>query len=116
MNGSRFPGLRVIVLDHLPRDLSIPSGINGRRLSAYSCGGSRGIAGPSQRTAFPWLALAGTTDINVAPGRDCVNLESFGLSADRRCVIDRLQKFDIVSALWKSPPFWVMQPSGRLGL
>ena len=61
MTGSRFPGSRVIASDHLPRDLSVPSGIYGRQLSAYSCGGSRGFAHRSARTAFPWLALAGTT-------------------------------------------------------
>src|SRR5665213_89280 len=41
--GSRFPGSRVVASDHLPRDVSVSSGINGRQLSAYSCGGSRGI-------------------------------------------------------------------------
>jgi hypothetical protein len=43
MTGSRFPGSRVVASDHLPRDVSVSSGINGRQLSAYSCGGSRGI-------------------------------------------------------------------------
>ena len=43
MTGSRFPGSRVIASDHLPRDIEVPSGIYGRRLSAYSCGGSRGF-------------------------------------------------------------------------
>ena len=62
MTGSRFPGSRVIASDHLPRDVSISSGIYGLRLTAYSCGGSRGFAHLSTRTAFPWLALAGTTN------------------------------------------------------
>jgi hypothetical protein len=62
MTGSRFPGSRVIASDHLPRDFSISSGIYGLRLTAYSCGGSRGFMHLSTRTAFPWLALASTTD------------------------------------------------------
>src|SRR4030095_16632629 len=62
MTGSRFPGSRVIASDHLPRDFLVSSGIYGRRLSAYSCGGSRGFAHQCARTAFPWLALAGTTE------------------------------------------------------
>jgi hypothetical protein len=33
----------------------------GRQLSAYSCGGSRGFMHSRTRTAFPWLALSGTT-------------------------------------------------------
>jgi len=64
MTGSRFPGSRVIASDHLPRDFSVSSGIYGRWLSAYSCGGSRGFAHEHARTAFPWLALAGTTNHN----------------------------------------------------
>jgi hypothetical protein len=64
MTGSRFPGSRVAASDHLPRDVSVPSGIYGRRLSAYSCGGSRGFVHEHARTAFPWLALAGTTNGN----------------------------------------------------
>src|SRR4029453_10818054 len=62
MTGSRFPGSRVIASDHLPGDLSVSSGIYGRRLSAFSWGGSRGFAHQCARTAFPWLALAGTTE------------------------------------------------------
>lgn len=62
MTGSRFPGSRVIASDHLPRDVSISSGNYGLRLTAYSCGGSRGFMHLSARTAFPWLALASTTD------------------------------------------------------
>ena len=50
------------------RFLSIPSGIYGRRLSAYSCGGSRGFAHQCARTAFPWLALAGTTEFKRGIG------------------------------------------------
>ena len=48
MTGSRFPGSRVIASDHLPRNPKVPSGIYGRRLSAYSCGGSRGFALPER--------------------------------------------------------------------
>jgi hypothetical protein len=62
MTGSRFPGSRVIASDHLPRDFSISSGNYRLRLTAYSCGGSRGFVHLSARTAFPWLALAGTTN------------------------------------------------------
>ena len=61
MTGSRFPGSRVIASDHLPKNPKVSSGIYGRRLSAYSCGGSHGFAHQYARTAFPWLALAGTT-------------------------------------------------------
>jgi len=45
-----------------------PSGINGRQLAAYSCGGSCGIACRNRRTAFPWLALAGTTNHQTGTG------------------------------------------------
>src|SRR3954447_19490008 len=42
---------------------TVPSGFYGRRLAAYSCGGSCGIAYPSllsdTRTAFPWLSPCG---------------------------------------------------------
>jgi hypothetical protein len=38
-----------------------PVAYYGRQLSAYSCGGSRGLVCSRTRTAFPWLALAGTT-------------------------------------------------------
>ena len=73
----RFPGSRVAAFDHLPRDGSVPSGIHGRRLAAYSCGGSCGIARRkstgAMRTAFPWLALAGTTTEIVALGTAVVN-------------------------------------------
>ena len=75
----RFPGSRVAAFDHLPRDRSVPSGIYGRRLAAYSCGGSCGIAHREiyvpevMRTAFPWLALAGTTMEIVALGTADVN-------------------------------------------
>jgi hypothetical protein len=69
MTGGRFPGSRVVASDHLPRDPEVSSGIYGRWLAAYSCGGSRGIACPmnrsDMRTAFPWLAFAGTTTISV---------------------------------------------------
>jgi len=41
-----------------------PVAYYGRQLSAYSCGGSRGFMHSRARTAFPWLALAGTTDRN----------------------------------------------------
>ena len=51
-----------------PGTLSIPSGIYGRQLSAYSCGGSRGFAHQIARTAFPWLALAGTTEFKRGIG------------------------------------------------
>jgi hypothetical protein len=61
MTGSRFPGSRVVTFNHLPRIENDPSGINGRRLAAYSCGGSSGIVCCERRTVFPWLALAGTT-------------------------------------------------------
>jgi hypothetical protein len=44
--GGRFPGSRVVAFGHLPRDGSVPSGMYGRRLTAYSCGGSCGIAYP----------------------------------------------------------------------
>jgi hypothetical protein len=70
MTGSRFPGSRVMASDHLPRDFSISSGIYGLRLTAYSCGGSRGFAHLSARTAFPWLALAGTTNHKLASDRN----------------------------------------------
>ncbi len=63
MTDGRFPGSRVVASGHLPRDENVPSGIHGRQLAAYSCGGSRGIAYRSMRTAFPWLALAGSTEI-----------------------------------------------------
>ena len=75
----RFPGSRVAAFDHLPRDRSVPSGFYGRRLAAYSCGGSCGIAHREiyvpavMRTAFPWLALAGTTMEIVALGTADVN-------------------------------------------
>jgi hypothetical protein len=42
--GGRFPGSRVVASGHLPRDPKVPSGIHGRPLAAYSCGGSCGIA------------------------------------------------------------------------
>jgi len=45
-----------------------PSGINGRRLTAHSCGGSFGIACGNRRTVFPWLALAGTTVFKLGTG------------------------------------------------
>jgi hypothetical protein len=32
------------------------------------------VSNYGRRTAFPWLALAGTPETNVASGRDCVNL------------------------------------------
>ena len=80
MTSSRFPGSRVVASDHLPRDFSIPSGIYGRQLSAYSCGGSRGVACNSRRTAFPWLALASTTDHKTGI---CPSAESTVESAGR---------------------------------
>ena len=43
MAGSRFPGSRVTASDHLPRISAIPVALNGRRLAAYSCGGSCGF-------------------------------------------------------------------------
>ena len=39
-----------------------PVAYYGRQLSAYSCGGSRGLCTSCTRTAFPWLALSGTTN------------------------------------------------------
>jgi hypothetical protein len=65
--------------DHLPRDRPVPSGFYGRRLAAYSCGGSCGIAHREiyvpeiMRTAFPCLALVGTTMEIVALGTADVN-------------------------------------------
>jgi hypothetical protein len=53
MTGSRFPGSRVVASDHLPRDVSVSSGIYGRRLSAYSCGGSRGLVRERQTYRIP---------------------------------------------------------------
>jgi hypothetical protein len=53
MTGSRFPGSRVVASDHLPRDVSVSSGIYGRRLSAYSCGGSRGLVRQRQTYRIP---------------------------------------------------------------
>ncbi len=41
--GSRSPGSRVTAFDHLPRTSAIPVALNGRRLAAYSCGGSCGL-------------------------------------------------------------------------
>jgi hypothetical protein len=57
MTGGRSPGSRVVASVHLPRNVRVPSGLNGRRLAAYSCGGSRGIACGSTRTAFPFDPL-----------------------------------------------------------
>jgi hypothetical protein len=45
--GGRFPGSRVVASGHLPRDPRVSSGIHGRPLAAYSCGGSFGIARPT---------------------------------------------------------------------
>jgi len=44
-----------------PETRTSSSGFVGRRLSAYSCGGSRGIVHWCGRTAFPWIVLADTT-------------------------------------------------------
>jgi hypothetical protein len=54
--GGRSTGSRVTVFGRLPRNEFVPSGKIGRRLSAYSCGGSRGIVCTNRctRTAFPF--------------------------------------------------------------
>jgi len=78
----RFPGSRVAAFDHLPRDgpqwLLWPS---ARRLQLR--GQLRNCTPDndrSMRTAFPWLALAGTTIKRIAP--DTVEVNSrVGLSA-----------------------------------
>jgi hypothetical protein len=57
VSGGRSPGSRVAVFDHLPRNVVVPSGNAGRRLTAYSCGGSRGIVRIFTRTAFPFDPL-----------------------------------------------------------
>jgi hypothetical protein len=86
MTGSRFPGSRVIASDHLPGNPRISSGIYGRRLSAYSCGGSRGFMYLRTRTAFPWLALAGTTDHKRGIGSCCESIaESTSISDCHPC-------------------------------
>jgi len=41
--GGRSPGSRVAVSGRLPRNTGFPVANIGRRLAAYSCGGSRGI-------------------------------------------------------------------------
>src|SRR5207237_4207517 len=57
-----------------PGNATLPSGINGRRLTAYSCGGSRGIVRASTRTAFPIDPLREPTPSSLwAPG-DGVNI------------------------------------------
>ena len=55
--GGRCPGSRIVACGRLPRSKQTPSGKLGRRLSAYSCGGSRGIVCLRTRTAFPFDPL-----------------------------------------------------------
>jgi hypothetical protein len=59
MTGSRFPGSRVIASDHLPRNARVSSGIYGRRLSAYSCGGSRGVVYQAYTHRIPLVSPCG---------------------------------------------------------
>jgi len=64
----------------------VSSGIYGRWLSAYSCGGSRGFAHRCARTAFPWLALAGTTGHKRGIGSCCESIaESASMPGCRPC-------------------------------
>lgn len=56
--GGRSPGSRVVAGARLPGN---PSGNRERRLSAYSCGGSRGLDRESDLTAFPFFPDGGTT-------------------------------------------------------
>jgi len=70
--GGRFPGSRVVTFDHLPRE-TVPSGFYGRRLAAYSCGGSCGIAYPSLLPEYAHriplvIPLRGTTIGMLASG------------------------------------------------
>jgi len=55
--GGRCPGSRIAASGRLPRSKQTPSGTFDRRLSAYSCGGSRGIVRSRTRTAFPFDPL-----------------------------------------------------------
>ena len=65
--GGRSPGSRVAALDRLPKSLSALSGMFGRKLAAYSCGGSRGIA-PKPAHRVPYCSLAGTTKVQAGRG------------------------------------------------
>ena len=58
--GGRSPGSRVVAGARLPGN---PSGNRERRLSAYSCGGSRGLDRESGLTAFPFFPDGGTTTL-----------------------------------------------------
>jgi hypothetical protein len=50
-----------------------PQWFPGRRLTAYSCGGSRGVAGQSPRTTFPWQLLRALPITKLASGSCTVN-------------------------------------------
>ena len=100
MAGSRFPGSRVTAFDHLPRDPNGLQWFSGRRLSAYSCGGSRGIARRDGRTAFPWRVLADTTDhetgtcFGMRQYRECLRR-----NAPAKCVFPDKKRFYSITML-----------------
>ena len=64
--GGRSPGSRVVADARLPGN---PSGNRERRLSAYSCGGSRGLDRESGLTAFPFFPDGGTTTLRSVDAR-----------------------------------------------